>query len=301
MTSMWRFGGLSPWRLFTRVARQASRDDLIGRSAELAYFFLFSIFPLLLFLTTLLGYLAQENWGLRRELFLWVGNVSPSSDVTSLLRDTLREITDARGSTKLGVGLVLALVLASNGMEAVGRSLNVACGLNESRPWWWRRAISLGLVIVFGLLTVLALLLVFFGAWITEWLGELFGFGPEMIVVWHWAQWTLVLLFVVLAFDLVYNFAPNLARRHRVWLTPGSCVAVALWLVVSFGLRGYLAEFGVFTRTYGSLGAVIVLLLWFYLTAAALLVGGEVNSEISLASLGASDRADRSRVRRQRR
>jgi len=295
MSTIWRLGGLSPWRLVVRVARQAARDDLIGRSAELAYFFLFSVFPLLLFLTTLLGYLAQENWGLRRELFQWVANVSPSGDVTSLLRDTLREITDARGGTKLGIGLALALVLASNGMDAVGRSLNVACGLTESRPWWLRRAISLGLVVIFGLLTVAALLLVFFGTWITEWLAAQLGFGPETMVVWHWLQWTLVLLFVVLAFDLVYNFAPNLARRHRVWFTPGACVAVGLWLLVSFGLRGYLSEFGVFTRTYGSLGAVIVLLLWFYLTAAALLIGGEVNSEISLASLGAGDRAARSR------
>ena len=295
MASMWRLGGLSPWRLVVRVLRQAARDDLVGRAAELAFFFLFAVFPLLLFLTTLLGYLAQENWGLRRELFQWVANVSPSGDVTSLLRDTLREITDARGSAKLSFGLVAALVLASNGMEAVGRSLNVACGLQESRPWWWRRAISLGLVAVFGLLTVAALVLVFFGTWITDWLSLQLGLAPAFVALWHWLQWTLVLFFVVLAFDLVYNFAPNLARRHRVWLTPGSCVALVLWLVVSFALRGYLSEFGVFTRTYGSLGAVIALLLWFYLTAAALLVGGEVNSEIALASLGDASRADRSR------
>jgi membrane protein len=93
----------------------------------------------------------------------------------------------------------------------------------------------------------------------------------------------------------VYNFAPNLARRHRVWFTPGACVGVALWLAASYGLRLYLAEFGVTSRTYGSLGAVIVLLMWFYLTAMAILVGGEVNSEISLAALGHRDRADRSR------
>lgn len=295
MASLWRFGGLSWWRLAARVYRQAGRDELLGRAAELAYFFLFSVFPLLLFLTTLLGYLAQENWGLRREMFQWVGTVSPSADVTALLRDTLREITDFRGSAKLSFGLIAALLLASNGMDAVARALNVACGLTESRPWWLRRVLAIALVVVFAAFSIGALAVVFFGRWISDHLADLLGFSAEVGAVWHVAQWCLGVAFVVLAFDLVYNFAPNLARRHRVWFTPGACVGVALWLAASYGLRLYLAEFGVTSRTYGSLGAVIVLLMWFYFTAMAILVGGEVNSEISLAALGHRDRADRSR------
>ena len=107
-----------------------------------------------------------------------------------------------------------------------------------------------------------------------------------------------MLLFVILAFDLIYNFGPNLARRHRVWITPGACFAVALWLGASFGMQVYLSRFGFYSRTYGSLGAVIAMLTWFYVTAAAILLGGEVNSEISLALYGETSREGRSRPRR---
>lgn len=292
---MWRLGGLSWWRLAKRVLRQSGRDEVIGRAAELAYFFLFSVFPLLLFLTILIGSLARENWELRRELFQWVGTVSPSTDVTSLLRDTLREITESRGGARLGLSLALAVLVASNGMDAVGRVLNSACGLQESRPWWHRRLIAIVLVTVFAVLILAGLVVIFFGSWLAEQIARALALGAGFSWVWQVTQWSIVLAFVILAFDLVYNFAPNLARRHRVWFTPGACVAVAVWLAASYGLRLYLANFGFYTKAYGSVGAVIVLLLWFYVTAVAVLVGGEVNSEVAVAALGDPARDSRSR------
>lgn len=292
---MWRFGGLSWWRLAKRVLRQSGRDEVIGRAAELAYFFLFSVFPLLLFLTTLIGYLARDNWGLRRELFSWLGTVSPSADVTSLLRDTLREVTESRGGARLGLSLALAVLIASNAMDAVGRVLNSACGLQESRPWWLRRLIAIVLVTVFAVLILAGLVVIFFGEWLAEQLSRSLELGVGFSWVWQVTQWSIVLAVVILAFDLVYNFAPNLARHHRVWFTPGACTAVALWLAASYGLRVYLSNFGFYTKAYGSLGAVIVLMLWFYVTAVAVLVGGEVNSEVAVAALGDPSRDSRSR------
>lgn len=295
MFGIWRLGGLGWWRLLVRVFKQAYRDELVGRAAELAYFFLFAVFPLLLFLTTLFGYVAWGNWELRHELFDWVSRVAPSPEVTVLLQNTLDEVATARGGGKLYLGLLAALWLASNGMLAVGRTLNTACGLNESRSMWWRRALSVLLVTVFAVLITLGLVVVFFGRWIAERLALQLGLGAPFAWVWQVTQWGLVLLFVILAFDLIYNFAPNLARRHRVWLTPGACVAVALWLAASWGLQAYLSRFGFYSRAYGSLGAVIVLLLWFYMLALAILVGGEVNSEIALATHGDRSREERSR------
>lgn len=295
MFGIWRLGGLSPWRLLVRVFRQAMRDELLGRAAELAYFFLFAIFPLLLFLTTLFGYVAWGNWELRRELFEWVSTVAPSPEVTTLLQTTLDEVAEARGGGKLSLGLLAALWVASNGMSAVGRTLNIACGLKESRPWWMRRVLAVLLVTIFAVLVLLGLVVIFFGRWIADWLASELGLGAGFAWVWHVTQWSLVLLFVILAFDLIYNFAPNLARRHRVWLTPGACLGVVLWLAASWGLQAYLSRFGFYSRTYGSLGAVIVLMVWFYLTAAAILIGGEVNSEIALAGHGNRSREDRSR------
>src|SRR4051794_9132079 len=133
MSSMWTRGGLTWRELGLQLWRQVYEDELLARCAELAYFFLFSIFPLLLFLTTLLGYIAGANEGLRLDLFRFIARVSPSLEVTTLVHTTLDEITTARTGTKLWLSLVAALWVASNGMLAVSRTLNHACGLRETR------------------------------------------------------------------------------------------------------------------------------------------------------------------------
>ncbi len=302
MRSLWHLGGLSWPKLAIRAYRQAMRDQLLGRAAELSYFFLFSVFPLLLFLTTLLGYVARGNDELRRELFSWLATVSPSTAITQLLQDTVDSISDARGGGKLSVGLIAAVWVASNGMLAIGRTLNTACGLRETRPFWLRRLHSVALVGVFAFFVVAALALVFFGEWIAEWIAGALGLGGGFAWIWSVTQWGVVIVFVVLAFDMVYNYAPNLARRHHVWITPGASIGVGLWLAVSFGLRLYLTEFPRYEgKVYGSLGAIILMLLWFYLTAASILVGGEINSEIAVAARGAeAAREERSRAPRRR-
>jgi membrane protein len=239
------------------------------------------VFPLLLFLTTLLGYLAGASAELRGDLFRYLARVSPSSDVTILIDTTLTEITTSRTGTKLYLSLFAAIWMASNGMLAVSRTLNHACGLKETRRWWKRRLIAVLLTFTFAILGISALGLIFYGGSIGERLAVRLGIGPEFTFLWHLAQWPVVLVFLVVAFDLVYNYAPNLGKSpNRPWGTPGAVTGVALWLLVSFGLRSYLAYFHSFTTAYGSLGVVILLLVWFYLTGFALLMGGEVNSEI---------------------
>ncbi|MFL6196671.1 MAG: YihY/virulence factor BrkB family protein [Thermoanaerobaculia bacterium] len=282
MTSLWTRAGLS-WRQFgLRLWRQIWEDEVLGRCAELAYFFLFSIFPLLLFLTTLLGYVAEANPELRWDLFQYVARVSPSRDVTALLNNTLGEITASRTGTKLYLSLAVALWVASNGILAVSRTLNTACGLKESRPWWKRRIMAIVLTLTFAALIVCALTLIFYGGSIGEALAERLGIGAFFTIVWHVFRWPLVLIFVLISFEMVYNYAPDLGdTSHREWGTPGAVTGVGLWLLASFGLRLYLLYFHSYTTAYGSLGAVILLLLWFYLTAFAILMGGEVNSEIA--------------------
>lgn len=289
--SVWRLRLLDVRQLLWRIWHQLFEDELLGRSAELAYFFLLSIFPLLLFLTTLLGYLARENWQLGRELFSFVSTLSPSREVTTLLRDTLAEITLGRSSGKLSLGLAISLYAASNGVLAVGRTLNTAYGLRERRPWWWRRGEALCLVIAFAVMTVAALVLVFFGESIAEQVADALDLGPYFTPIWGMVQWAVVVFLAVFSFDLIFNFAPATRHDDRVWFTPGAVAGVMLWLAASSGFKVYLAQFGYYSRTYGSLGVVIVLLLWFYLTGAALLLGGELNSEI--AKMQAEARAER--------
>lgn len=280
--TMWRRGGVSVWTLGKRVAWRSWEDEILGRAAELAYFFLFSTIPLLLFLTTLLGYLAQGSDGLRRTMFRYIAQLSPSPEVTQLLRDTVTEITEGRGGAKLGIGLLVAVWVASNGVLATGRTLNAACSLTENRGFWKRRRVAVGLTLLFALLTVMALALVLYGGNIGDHLGT--QMGAYFASIWNVLQWPLVLLFMVLAFEAIYNYAPALGRANRVWLTPGAVIAVGLWVMISLGFRLYLSFFGSFTRAYGSLGVVILLLLWFYFAGFSLLLGGEINSEVGSAA-----------------
>src|SRR6185436_7414479 len=141
---------------------------MLRHCAELAYVFLFSVFPMLLFLTTLLGYLAEANPALRWNLFGFLAGISPSRDVTALLNNTLAEITSARTGTKLYLSLAAAVWVASNGMLAVSRTLNTACGLKETRRWWRRRIVAILLTITVSALIVSALALFFYGGTIGE-------------------------------------------------------------------------------------------------------------------------------------
>lgn len=280
-TTLWTRAGLGWRELAIRLWRQVYEDELLARCAELAYFFLFAIFPLLLFLTTLLGY-AGAHSGLRADLFRLIARFSPSQDVTTLLSNTLAEITRSRNGAKLSLSLAVALWVASNGMLAVSRTLNHAYGLKETRRWWRRRIVALALTVAFSFLAVIALALIFSGRSMGEAFADRLGLGVAFYAIWHtFVRWPLILLFLVTSFEMVYNFAPNLGKKPgRHWVTPGGVAGVGLWLLACFGLRIYLAYFRTYTTAYGSLGAVILLLVWFYLTGFAILLGGEINSEI---------------------
>lgn len=283
--SLWRL----PARSWLRVARKVSlrlwEDELLGRGGELAYFFLLSVFPLLLFLTTLLGYLAGASIVLYNSLFRFLARVSPSPEITDLLQKTLSEITEQRSGAKLYLSLATALWLASSAMLAISRTLNAVYGVRETRRIWWLRFLALLLTVSFALLIATGLALLFYGVAIGETMAERLGIGELFIALYQTVQWPLALLFLVLSFDMIYNFAPDLKKRRRHWLTPGAVTATALWLGASYGLRVYLSYFHTYTTAYGSLGAVMLLLFWFYLTALAVLIGGEVDSEI-LQALG---------------
>lgn len=302
MATLWTRAGLTWKQLGLRLWRQIWEDDVLGRCAELGYFFLFSVFPLLLFLTTLLGYLAGASAQLRWSLFWYIARLSPSQEVTALLADTLNEITIARSGLKLYVSLAVAIWVASNGMIAVGRTLNAAYGFRETRRVWIRRPLAMVLTVAFAVLVAVALILVFYGGVIADALAARLAVGPFLVLAWQVLRWPLVIAFLVLSFDLVYNYAPNLrGSMDRHWLTPGAVTGVALLLGASFALRSYLGYFHRLTTAYGSLGAVILLLLWFYLIGFAILMGGEVNSEIAREIDARNEKAGAAPAKRRRR
>jgi membrane protein len=263
---------------FKRLVKRINEDRIFGRAAQLSYYFLLALFPLLLFLINILGYLAQQGTLFRDKLLVYVAALMPASAFL-LVHNTLDEVSAASGKGKLSFGLLAALWAASNGMGAISDTLNIAYNVKEKRPWWKVRLICIGLTVALAILILAALAIVLYGGTIGEALAARYGFSNLFTIVWKIVQWPIALLFVLTTFNLIYNFAPNIPGHARRWITPGAFVGVGLWLLVSFGFRLYLGFFDSYSVTYGSLGAVIILMLWFYLSGVAILIGGEVNSE----------------------
>jgi membrane protein len=290
MASLWGLGGLTWKDLGKRVWSEIQKDDVFGRSAQLAYYFLLALFPLLLFLTSMIGLVLGSGTGLRHSLFNYLSQILPG-DAFKLVDSTMYEVSAASGGGKVVFGILAALWAASNGMGAITQSLNVAYDVEETRPWWRQRLTAIGLTVALSVLIIMALVLVLYGGRIAEHVAGGYGFGEVFVLTWKVLQWPIALAFMLVSFALIYYLAPDLRDQKWTWVTPGSAIGVGLWLLVSFAFRVYLHYFNSYSKTYGSLGAVIILMLWLYLTGAAILIGGEVNSEIedAAAKAGAPD------------
>lgn len=290
MSSLWKLGGLSPTALGKRVWNEIQEDEVFARAAELSYYFLLALFPLLIFLTSTIGIVLGSGTGTRQALFSYLARVMPPS-AFQLIQSTMLEVSASSSGGKISFGILAALWAASNGLGAITQSLNVAYDVKESRPWWRQRLTAIGLTIALSVLIISALILVVAGGHIADGLARMFGFSSVFSITWKIVQWPIVLAFMILAFALIYYFAPDLHHHKWKWLTPGSAIGVALWLAISVAFRVYLHFFDSYSNTYGSLGAVIILMLWLYFTGAAILIGGEINSEIenAAAQRGAPD------------
>src|SRR2546421_661307 len=262
---MWTLSRLSVKEMLARVWREMKRDDVFGNAAQLAYYFLLALFPLLIFLTSGIGLIVGSNTGMRRALFAYLSRVMPSS-AFQLIDSTIIEVSKSSGAGKLSFGLIAALWAASNGMGAITQALNSAYDLEETRPWWKQRLIAIVLTIGLSVLIIAALGLVIGGSHIADHLAMYHRFSSAFTITWRILQWPIALTFMLLAFALIYFFAPDSQNQRWQWLTPGSLVGVVLWLAASFALKAYLHFFDSYSKTYGSLGAVIVLMPWLFLT-----------------------------------
>lgn len=276
-------------KFWINVWARTGKDEIFGRAAQLSYFFLLAVFPLLIFLISLFGYFNQAGSHLQQRMIAYLGDVMPPAAL-QLVVATLDEVTKGRGTGKLSFGILLALWAASSGVNALAEALNSAYDVKETRPWWKVRLISLALTIFLSVLIISALLLVLYGGQLGEALAASIGAGHVFSSIWQALQIPIALVFVLIALVMIYRFVPNAAaKRHgkgllasdyrRRWFSPGVIIAVLLWLLVSLGFRWYLDYFNSYSATYGSLGALIILMLWFYLTGAAILLGGEINCE----------------------
>jgi membrane protein len=283
ISSIWNLGGLRPKELAKEVWKEINHDNVFGLAAGLAYNFLMAIFPLLLFLVALFGFFASEGTQLRNSLFYYFSQVLPPA-AYDLVTKTIEEVTRNASGGKLTFGLLFALWSSSGGMSTLISALNDAYHVRESRSWMKVHAIAVGLTVAISALVVSALFLVLVGGHLAPFIGAKLHMGHAFVVVWKVIQFVAALAFIVFAFSLIYYFAPDVREQHWYWITPGSVVGVLLWITASFAFRLYLHYFNSYSKTYGSLGAVIILLLWFYVTGLAFMVGGELNAEIEHAA-----------------
>jgi membrane protein len=280
-TSPWKLGGLTPWQLLKRVYHGITEDEVLTRSAALAYYFVFALFPMIFFLMAVLGFFAQRQ-ALQSSLLNYTSQFMPG-EASGLVEKTLQEIAKHSSGLKLALGLALALWSGSGGVISIMEALNRCYRVEDSRAWWKRRLISIGLTVAMSALTVLALVIVLYGSEIARFVGAHTGLSTALVIVWQIVQWPIALFFVVMSFALLYFWGPDVDQKWQ-WITPGSLVGVLVWIGVSLLFRTYLHFFNSYSKTYGSLGAAIVLLLWLYISGLAILLGGEINAEIENAA-----------------
>jgi membrane protein len=281
--SLWRLGGLTAWQLLKAVVREIDHDDLFGAASNLAFNWLLALFPMLIFMLALFGIFASHYRQLEDSLFSFTAGLLPY-DAYLLLGQVADELTARSSGGKATLGVLAALLLASGGMSSLLSTLNVARRLRETRSWWKTRAIALLLTLAISTLLLSALFMVVIGDRFIDWLRFRFQWTSAFWPVWKELQWPAAALFVAASFSLIDYFGPNVKQRQWHWLSPGSVLGVLLWLAASLGFRGYLHFFNTYSTTYGSLGAVMILLVWLYVTGFALLIGGAINAEIERAA-----------------
>ena len=286
--SLWKLGGLTPLNLGKRAWNEIVEDEVSARSASLAYYFILAVFPAMLFVLSVVGFLTASGSEFQASLFSALARVMPGS-ASELVQKTFQEVTRASGAGKAAFGILGALWAASQGVTAVMQSLNVAYEVKEGRPWWKQKVLAIGLTLALAVLVLGALGLMLFGGRAAALLASRLGFanvglGRALVVVWSIVQWPVVLGFMFAAFAVTYYFGPHLKDPEWHWITPGAAAGLFCWLVASFALKTYLHFFNSYSKTYGSVGAVIILLLWLYITGFSILLGGEVNCEIDKAT-----------------
>jgi membrane protein len=271
---------LSWGELLKRTAKETSEDDCLGLAAQLAYYFFLALFPAILFLLALASFFPLTNF--IDDVVRALQAIAPA-DVLEFLEEQLTRLSNADSGGILTIGFLGALWSSSAAVIAIIGSLNRAYDIEEGRPWWKVRLTAIGLTIALALLVLTSFTLIVAGPTIAERLASSFGFGAVFEWTWKILQWPLAFLLVSSAVGLVYYFAPD-AEQDWVWITPGAVLGTLLWVVVSLVFKFYVANFADYNATYGAVGAVIVLLLWFYISGLAILVGAEMNAEIEHAS-----------------
>lgn len=264
------------WAMARRVMRESMEDDVLDLAAAVSYYFLFALFPALLFLSVLLSELHLT--GLINNIVATL-NESLPREAGTLVRQSIQQLLANHPAGLISVGTILLVYSASQGFTGLMSALNTAYEVPETRPWWRRFVLAIGLTFSAGLLVALALAVLLFGQKLLFFIAGPFQMGPALQLFWPLLRWGLIFGFLILAATLTYRYVPNV-RRNGVGTFTAAVSALILWLAASAVLATYANNVANYSAIYGSLGAVIALMLWFYVLALALLIGGEIHHEV---------------------
>jgi membrane protein len=272
-------GKASLWSALKRTVKGFREDNLTDWAAALTYYSILSIFPALLVVVSLLGLVGQSA---TQPLLDNIGEIAPGA-ATDILRTSIENIERSQGSAGILfiVGLVLAIWSASAYMGAFMRAANVVWDVDEARPIWKTIPLRLVLTVIALVLVSIAAVAVVVTGPIAERLGDVVGVGGSAVTAWDLAKWPFLIVIVGLTIALLYYATPNVQQPGWRWISPGAIVAVLLWLIASVAFAFYVANLGSYNKTYGSLGAVIIFLVWLWISNVVILLGAEFDAELA--------------------
>ncbi|WP_066064380.1 YihY/virulence factor BrkB family protein [Frankia sp. EI5c] len=262
-----------------RTVREFKNDELPDRAAALTYYGVLAIFPALLVLVSLLGVVGRSATD---SILTNLEQLTPGS-AQDILRDAVNGIRDSAGTGGIlaVAGLAGALWSASGYVAAFIRAANAVYDMPEGRPAWKIVPLRLAVTVMLMVLLAASAVIVVFSGGLAEQTGRALGLGSAALTAWSYAKWPVLVLLVIMIIAMLYWSAPNVRVRGFRWLTPGSALAVVIWLAASAGFALYVANFGSYNRTYGTLAGVIVFLIWLWLSNLAILLGLEFDAELA--------------------
>jgi membrane protein len=264
------------WKeFFKEIYREYEHDSVADSSAVLAYYFVYSLFPFLFFLTTLAPYIPHAQDGMQAVLARAHALLPPQA--MHVIDKNLRTLVERPRPHFLTIGLLATLYSASRGVDAVRKALNLAYDVKESRPFWKTELVAFGMTIAGTTLVLVGMAAMVAGGDLGTWLAGKLHISHAYVLVWSWCRWPVTAFFIMLSAAFAYYLLPDVKQEFR-FLTPGSVFGTLAWLLATWGFAQYASHFGKYNVTFGSIAGVIVLMTWFYIAGFIFLLGGEVNA-----------------------
>jgi membrane protein len=278
--SFWH-GRLSWKDFFKTVYREYNHDNVADTAAVLGYYFVYSLFPFLFFLTTLAAYIPDVKSSMGT--LLARAHALLPAQAMDIIEKNLHAVLGKPRPRLLTIGLIGTLYSASRGVDAVRKGLNLAYDVKETRPFWKTELLAFGMTIGSAALILFGIAGLIAGGDIGLWLAGKLDIAPVYVFVWRWLRWPVTALLIMSCAAIGYYLLPDVEQEFR-FITPGSVVGTLVWLVATWGFSVYAGHFGSYNVTFGSIGGVVLLMTWFYITGFIFVMGGEINAILEAAS-----------------